>query len=126
MNPGLWVTLTYHDADAAMDWLKAIGFTENEVYRDDEDPGVVVHAELLWPAGGGVMLGTYRPNPEWPKQPGKGSAYAVTQDVDGTYDTALAAGGRSLQAPRDQSYGGRSAAVADPEGNIWSFGSYGA
>jgi uncharacterized glyoxalase superfamily protein PhnB len=26
--------------------------------------------------------------------------------------------------PRDEDYGGRSATVADPEGNLWSFGSY--
>jgi len=124
MSTGMWLSLTYRDADAALQWLKDVGFTELQVYRDDRDPGVVEHAELLWPGGGGVMLGTYRPRPEWPKEPGKGSAYLVTDDVDTVYAAALAAGGSSLQAPEDQDYGGRSAGVADPEGNLWSFGSY--
>jgi uncharacterized glyoxalase superfamily protein PhnB len=120
---GLWVTLTYRDADAALAWLKAVGFEENTVHRG-EDPSVVEHAELLWRGGGGVMLGTYRPRPQWPAEPGDGSAYAVTDDVDDTYEAALAAGGRSVQEPRDQDYGGRTATVADPEGNVWTFGSY--
>ena len=124
MSTGLWVTLSYRDADAALTWLKAVGFTERAVYRDDADPAVVQHAELAWPDGGGVMLGTHRPRPRWPDQVGTGSAYAVTDDVDGTYTAALAAGGSSLREPADQDYGGRSCVVRDPEGNLWSFGSY--
>ncbi len=124
MSTGLWVTLSYRDAEAGLAWLKAVGFTERTVYRDDADPAVVHHAELSWPDGGGVMLGTHRPRPEWPDQPGTGSAYAVTDDVDGTYEAALAAGGSGLRKPADQDYGGRSCVVRDPEGNVWSFGSY--
>lgn len=124
MKPGLWVTLTYRDADGAIAWLKAVGFAEHETYRDDRDPAVVTHAQLLWPAGGGVMLGTYRDKPDWPSRPGQASAYAVTDDVDAVYEAAVTAGGRSMHPPRDEDYGGRSAAVADPEGNLWSFGSY--
>jgi uncharacterized glyoxalase superfamily protein PhnB len=120
---GLWVTLTYRDADAALAWLNAVGFQERAVHRG-EDPSVVEHAELVWPGGGGVMLGTYRPRPEWPVEPGHGSAYAITDEVDGAYEAALAAGGTAVVPPRDEDYGGRSATVADPEGNLWSFGSY--
>lgn len=124
MSTGLWVTLTYRDADTGLAWLKAVGFTERAVYRDDADPAVVQHAELSWPDGGGIMLGTHRPRPGWPDQAGTGSAYAVTDDVDGTYEAALAAGGSGLREPADQDYGGRSCVVSDPEGNLWSFGSY--
>jgi uncharacterized glyoxalase superfamily protein PhnB len=120
---GVWVSLTYRDADAAMSWFKAVGFTENAVYRDENDPSEVSHAEYLWPGGGGIMFGTYRERPTWPKQPGTGAAYVVTDDVDGVYAAALAAGASSLDEPHDEPYG-RSAAVADPEGNIWSFGNY--
>ncbi|WP_284294625.1 hypothetical protein [Luteimicrobium album] len=66
------------------------------------------------------MFGTFRENPARPKQPGGGAGYAVT-DVDGTHAAALAAGGASLRPPEDQDYGGRSAAVTDPEGSIGSF-----
>ena len=53
-----------------------------------------------------------------------GATCLVTDDPDGAHDAALAAGGRSLRAPVDQDYGGRGASVADPEGNVWSFGDY--
>ena len=123
MTIGLWHTLTFTDADAGIAWLEAIGFTTKDVYRDDTDPSVVVHAEMLWPAGGGVMFGSHRDNPDWPNQPGTGAAYLVTDDPDGVFAAALAAGATALREPRDEDYGGRGATVRDPEGNLWSFGS---
>lgn len=124
MTIGTWLTMRYIDADAGMAWLKAIGFTEHAVYRNDSDPSIVEHAELLWPAGGGVMLGSDRPTSDWPDQPGHSSAYLVTDDVDGVFRAAVAAGARPLREPTDEGYGGRGATVADPEGNLWSFGDY--
>jgi uncharacterized glyoxalase superfamily protein PhnB len=124
MTSTLWVTLRYRDADAALTWLRAIGFTEGEVHRSAEDGSVVEHAELTWPGGGGLMLGTHRESTAWPVEPGHGATYAVTDDVDGAFRAAVDAGGRAVQEPADQDYGGRSATVTDPEGNLWSFGSY--
>ncbi|MBE1876791.1 VOC family protein [Myceligenerans pegani] len=125
MGTRLWVTLKYRDAEQGLAWLKAVGFTERAVYRDDADPAVVHHAELDWPAGGGVMLGTHRESrAEWPDEPGTGSAYAVTDDVDDTFRAAVDAGGTALTEPAERDYGGRECAVRDPEGNLWSFGSY--
>lgn len=121
---GLWATFSFRDVEAAIRWLTAIGFKEHSLYRDDGDPSVVVHAEMIWPPGGGIMFGSTRENPEWPSQPGVGATYLVTDDVDGVYAAALRAGGVSLRAPRDEEYGGRGATVRDPEGNLWSFGSY--
>jgi uncharacterized protein len=40
-------------------------------------------------------------------------------DVDTTFAAAVAAGARPLGGPEDRSWGGRSAYVADPEGNRW-------
>ncbi|GAA4727844.1 VOC family protein [Isoptericola chiayiensis] len=120
----LWVTLRYRDADAALTWLRAVGFTEDVVHRDPDDRSVVQHAQLSWPGGGGLMLGTHRESPGWPVEPGHGATYAVTDDVDRVFEAAVVAGGRAVMKPADQDYGGRSATVADPEGNLWSFGSY--
>ena len=120
----LWHSLTFRDADAMIAWLKAVGFTEHAVHRDEADPSRVVHAEMLWPPGGGVMFGSHRDGGDLHKVPGAGAAYLVTDDPDGAYDAALAAGGTTLRAPGEQDYGGRGASVADPEGNTWSFGSY--
>jgi uncharacterized glyoxalase superfamily protein PhnB len=120
----LWPSLAFRDVDAMMRWLTAVGFTEHATYRDPSDPGRVVHAEMLWPPGGGIMFGSHREGNELTKQPGTGAAYLVTDDPDAAHAAALAAGGTSLRAPRDEEYGGRGASVADPEGNVWSFGSY--
>jgi len=121
---GLWATLDFKDVDAAIDWLTAIGFTAHALHRDEVDPSVVVHAEMFWPAGGGIMFGSTRDNPEWPTSPGHGAVYLVTDDVDRVYAAAMAAGATSLREPVDQEYGGRGATVRDPEGNLWSFGDY--
>jgi uncharacterized glyoxalase superfamily protein PhnB len=120
---GLWQSLTFRDTDAMTGWLTAVGFAPHAVHRA-EGTGPVVHAEMLWPQGGGIMFGTHREDPEWPTRPGTAAAYLVTDDPDGVHAAAVAAGGTSLRAPRDQDFGGRICTVADPEGNLWSFGTY--
>ena len=40
-------------------------------------------------------------------------------DVDSTFSAAVQAGARPVAQPQDRSWGGRSAYVADPEGNRW-------
>lgn len=124
MSVGLWQSLTFRDVEAAMIWLKAIGFEERAVYRNQDDPAAVDHAEYLWPVGGGVMFGTYADTPDWPKQPGTAASYLVCDDCDDVFRRAVDAGATVLREPADQDYGGRSAAVQDPEGNIWSMGTY--
>ena len=120
----LWQTLRFTDTNMMIGWLEAIGFVEHAVYRDESDSSVVHHAEYLWPGGGGIMFGTHRPNPDWPSEPGTGAAYLVADDPDELFARAVAAGATGLYEPRDEDYGGRGAAVTDPEGNLWSFGSY--
>jgi PhnB protein len=41
------------------------------------------------------------------------------EDVDGVYQRAIQAGGKSLREPTDQFYGDRSGAVEDAFGNQW-------
>jgi uncharacterized glyoxalase superfamily protein PhnB len=55
--------------------------------------------------------------------PGTGSVYVVTDDVDGLFERARAAGATVVQEPRDEPYG-RGFTVRDPEGVFWSFGTY--
>jgi PhnB protein len=45
--------------------------------------------------------------------------YVYMDDVDGSYQRALAAGAVSQEAPALQPYGERRAAVRDPSGNQW-------
>ena len=55
---------------------------------------------------------------------GRSAAYLVTDDPDGVFDRAVAAGATVLRPMREEDYGGRGGSVEDPEGNHWSFGSY--
>lgn len=117
-----WHALRFKDAELMIGFLKAIGFREHALYRDEHDPTVVLHAEYLWEGGGGVMFGAGRDDPH--VQAGHGAAYLVTPDPDALFDRAVAAGATVLRPMVDQDYGGRGGTVADPEGNQWSFGDY--
>ena len=43
----------------------------------------------------------------------------TSDQIDRSFETALKAGAAPVAAPQDQTWGGRSAVVADPEGNRW-------
>lgn len=122
-TPDVWPTFQAHDAPALIDFLvTTVGFLRTAVY---EDGGRVAHAQLDWPEGGGVMLGSYDPrSAEWCLQPGTFGAYVVTDHVDTLYARLKEAGVKVVREIEDQPYGSREFAVADPEGNKWSFGTY--
>ncbi|GAA1160404.1 VOC family protein [Nocardioides aquiterrae] len=119
----LWHTLSFRDAGAMIAWLSAVGFVEHATYRDESDPSVVVHAEWLWPGGGGIMFGSHRPDAAVTNV-GGAAAYLVTDDPDAVFARAVDAGATVVRDMVDQDYGGRGGSVEDPEGNHWSFGSY--
>jgi uncharacterized glyoxalase superfamily protein PhnB len=123
--PQVWPTLRARDARALIGFLvDAFGFEATAVYGDGDR---VDHAELSWPPGGGIMLGSARDDLEtdrWPLSPGGFSAYAVTDDPDRLYKRATAAGAKVAREITDTDYGSREFAVLDPEGNLWSFGTY--
>lgn len=104
--------------------VEAFGFEETVVYGEGER---VDHAQLSWPLGGGVMLGsvpaTGTEDP-WALQPGTFGAYVVTDDTDALHERAAAAGAEITRKPFDTDYGSRDFAARDPEGNLWSFGTY--
>ena len=120
----VWPCFRYDDARAAIRFLvDVLGFTEAAVYGEGEQ---VEHAELRWPEGGGVMLGSVRQGSEdrWPVQPGTAGSYVVTADPDAVHARAVAAGAEITDPPHDTDYGSRDFAARDPEGNRWSFGTY--
>jgi uncharacterized glyoxalase superfamily protein PhnB len=123
--PQVWPTVRARDARALIRFLvDAFGFEETVVYGEGD---VVDHAQLSWPPGGGIMLGSVRedtPSDRWPVQPGSLGAYVVTDDPDGLFARATAAGGEVIAELHDTDYGSRDFAVRDPEGNRWSFGTY--
>ena len=126
--PQVWPTLRAHDALALIGFLvDVVGFVAVVVYADDD---AVHHAQLAWPEGGGVMLGSARSGDgdPWPVPPGSTGCYVVTVDPDALYaKIAAAIEGSSAELTvglHDTDYGSRDFALRDPEGNRWSFGTY--
>jgi uncharacterized glyoxalase superfamily protein PhnB len=112
----------YRDAAAAIEWLeKAFGFERKEVHEGDD--GTIVHAELTF-GPGVVMLGSERDDRYGPHV-GHGWTYVVVDDPDALFERASAMGAEVVQELIDTDYGSRDFSVRDPEGNIWSFGTYG-
>src|SRR6202035_4993328 len=59
--PQVWPSLRARDARALIRFLvDAFGFEETVVYADGD---VVHHAQLSWPEGGGIILGSARDEP---------------------------------------------------------------
>lgn len=125
--PQAWPTLRARDARALIRFLVDVfGFEETVVYGEGY---LVEHAQLSWPLGGGIMVGSVRESAEdsWPIQPGTFGAYVVVADaaaVDALFERAKAAGADVVKPPYDTDYGSHDFVARDPEGNRWSFGTY--
>jgi uncharacterized glyoxalase superfamily protein PhnB len=124
--PQVWPSLRATDARGLIRFLAdAFGFIEVVAYGDGDR---VDHAQLAWPLGGGIMLGSAGRDPaqrdDWALRPGSFGCYVVTNEPDALYARATAAGAKVLRELNDTDYGSREFAVLDPEGNRWSFGTY--
>ena len=125
-------SLRYRDARAAIGFLcHAFGFEEKLVVPGEGDS--IAHAQLTFDDGM-IMLGSsgahdneydrVTRSPEELEGKVSGGVYVVVADVDGHHDRAVAAGAGILIPLVDQDYGGRGYSCRDPEGQVWSFGSY--
>ena len=123
-QPNVWPALRYDDAPAAVRFLvDVLGFTETLVVPDGE---LIAHAELRWPEGGAVMLGSVRP-PDGvhdAMKPGTGAVYVVTDHVDDVHARAKTAGAEITAELTDTDYGSHTFSLRDPEGSAWTFGTY--
>jgi uncharacterized glyoxalase superfamily protein PhnB len=119
----IFPVLRYNDAHAAIDFLeRAFGFQRHAVHEGDD--GQIVHSELRF--GDQVVMVSSAGAGDSPFDQGVGQAvvYVVVDDVDPLHETAKAAGAEIVMPPTDQDYGSRDFAARDPEGNVWSFGTY--
>ena len=123
----VWPVLTYRDPRADIAFLaRAFGFEERAAYARDGDPSIIEHAEMRWPRGGGIMFGSAGKDesPFGQRAVGNDAIYVVCDDPDALFKRAVAAGAEVLRGLADEDYGSRGFTVRDPEGNLWSFGTY--
>lgn len=121
--------LRYRDADAAAKFLDEIfGFAPRSLYRDEA--GRIVHGELHFGAST-VMIGPVSDTPfgRLMRQPADAGGvtttiYVVVDDPDAHHRRSVEAGFEIVMPLRDESYGGREYSVRDPEGHVWTFGTY--
>lgn len=128
--PSFFPTFRYRDAAAMIAWLgEAFGFRVTAKHMDGD---AIAHAELAL-GGSLIMLGQVRDDAygarvgapgQGPESQGGKSLYIAVDDADSIFASAKAAGARILEEPVDRDYGSREFTCADPEGNIWVFGTY--
>ena len=118
------------DAARTVDWLcEAFGFERHFVAPGPD--GGVVHAQLRF-GNGMVMVGPAGDDEfdQWVKPASATggintqSIYVIVDDVDKHCERARAAGAEILVEPMNPDYGGRMYTCRDPEGQVWSFGTY--
>lgn len=132
MSSAIIPCLRYRDAPRMIDWLcQTFGFEKQLVVQGED--GTIVHSQLKL-GDGMIMVGSVlKEESEWGrfiKQPDElgrfetQSPYVVASNVDELYARAEAAGAEILVKITDRDYGGRDFVCRDPEGHLWSVGSY--
>lgn len=127
MSANIIPALRYRDPAAGVEFLRsAFGAEEKEVHRDED--GIIRHAELRL-NGGLVMVGQAAEEGWLGGEPARPlastvSLYVVVEDPDAHHERAVAAGAKLVRPLEDTGYGSREYSVRDPEGNLWSFGTY--
>jgi PhnB protein len=105
--------LIVEGAAGLLDFLKQ-AFDAEEVFRMPGQDGKVGHAEVKI---GDSMIMLADVGAEHPARPCMICLYV--EDVDATYQRAIAAGATSIKEPADQFYGDRSGGVTDASGMQW-------
>ncbi|SDH47858.1 VOC family protein [Pseudomonas panipatensis] len=130
-HPSLIPCLRYRDAPAAIEWLcSTFGFRRQLLV--DDGHGGIAHAQLCLPDGSAMLMlapavdNAYGRLMRSPSELGgcTQSLYLVVSDIEALYRRALAAGADMLIDIRDADYGGQGFTCRDPEGHVWSFGTY--
>jgi uncharacterized glyoxalase superfamily protein PhnB len=113
----IYPAVRYNDARAAIAWLtSALGFEENVVYPGEGES--IAHAQLQL-GGDIVMLGSATG-----ATAGIYIALESPAAIDAAYARAKAAGAEVTREIEETDYGSREFSVCDPEGRLWSFGTY--
>ena len=119
--PTIYPSMRYRDARAGLEFIKtAFGFEDHVVYENED--GSIAHAELRY-GPSILMLGSDRED-VYGRRAGAGWLYVAVDDTDAHCERARAAGAEVVTELHDTDYGSRDYSARDPEGNLWSFGTY--
>ncbi|HTA50297.1 MAG TPA: VOC family protein [Verrucomicrobiae bacterium] len=108
--------LVAEDGPALLDFASK-AFGAEELFRT-ATPGGGVHGEVRI-GDSMLMIGGGVPGQKFPGSLHPNALHLYVEDTDAVFKQALAAGATSIDAPRDQDYGERSATVKDAAGNFW-------
>ena len=118
--------LALQDAAPAIDFYKK-AFGASEVMRMNGPDGKVSHAEIKI-GDSIIMLGSAPPNSGVrAPQSLNGSTVSImlyVPDVDTTFDRAVSAGAKTVQAVENQFWGDRYGRLTDPFGHSWSLATH--
>jgi uncharacterized glyoxalase superfamily protein PhnB len=119
----IYPVLIYEDGRGAIDFLEqAFGFERHAVH--DGENGGVAHAELRLGSELVMLSSSTEGNDQFNQAQGNYSLYLVVDDPDAHHDRAREAGAEIVLGLKDADYGSRGYTARDPEGNLWSFGTY--
>ena len=122
----IFPTFRYRQSVRMVDWLvDAFGF---EVQRKYLDGDTIAHCELAF-GNALIMVGQMREDAYGamvggPESGGGKSVYLAVGDADAAAERARKAGAEILEEPADRDYGSREFICRDPEGNVWTLGTY--
>jgi PhnB protein len=108
--------LVAEDGPSLIEFAKQ-AFGAEEAFRTVTPMGGV-HAEVSI-GDSRMMIGGGTPGHKFPATLHPNALHVYVEDTDAAFKQALAAGATSIDAPRDQDYGERSATVKDAAGNFW-------
>jgi PhnB protein len=108
--------LVVQDAPALIDFAGRT-FGAVETFRAIGSAGGI-HAEVRV-GDSMLMIGGGGPGLSWRGESRPTALHVYVEDTDAVYQRALEAGGVSIYAPADQSYGERGGGVKDQSGNYW-------
>jgi uncharacterized glyoxalase superfamily protein PhnB len=122
--------IPHHDKPAGALRFLVDAFRFRAAIAVDDDDGDPVHAEPRWPAGGTIVLGStkHTGGVHGDMRAGTSAVYVVADDVDAVSQQAIAANAEIVQPPHQTAFGSavptRAVTAPDPEGNLWTFGTY--
>jgi uncharacterized glyoxalase superfamily protein PhnB len=117
----IFPALRYKDPAAAIAWMvDVLGMEKYAIFKDGDQ---IVHAEMKF---GDVFigLGPARDEGLFGGPVSNEGPYVAMDGVDVLYERVKAKGADIAMEITDTDYGSRNFSLRDPEGRVWSFGTY--